>query len=323
MAWWVPPLVLLALWAMYRGANHEDERLTKQLLSIPSQRQISAREASGRSSKADLAMATIPSQTFLMGNSESDSRTKAHEVTLESYEIQSLEVTNRQFARFVEATNFVSTAERNGESQVFDVASKAWRRVAGADWRHPEGPYSSIAGREDWPVVQVSWRDAAAFAAWAGMRLPTEAEWECAARGGRGADRYPWGPDERPNGLYAANYWQGWFPERDLGADGFTSVAPVGSFPANRNGARDMAGNVAEWCADWFDEEYYAISPRVGPRGPHNGSERVVRGGSWLSAENTGSEIEVADRQSARPETTTNALGFRCARSARQPSAPK
>jgi formylglycine-generating enzyme required for sulfatase activity len=223
------------------------------------------------------------------------------------------EVTNQQFSEFVDQTGYITTAQQVGKAQVFDADKRRWSTVAGADWQHPEGPNSSLIGRQMQPAVQVSWHDARAYAAWAKKRLPTEAEWERAARGGLYDTDFPWGREETPGGRYQANYWQGWFPDTDRGVDGFVQLAPVGSFPPNRLGLHDMAGNVWEWCADWYGDTAYQASPTAQPRGPADGTERVLRGGSWLCAENYSPGIRVSTRHHAPPTQCSNHIGFRCA----------
>ena len=258
-------------------------------------------------------MVYIAGGTFLMGSDGGPSyEGPVHEVEVDAFWMDRHEVTVAEFARFVAATGYATDAETFGWSGVFDVETGAWEKADGADWRHPEGPASRAA--DDEPVCQVSWRDGAAYARWAGKRLPTEAEWEFAARGGLAGQTYAWGDDLRPGGRPVANWWQGVFPERDTGEDAFRGRAPVGSFPPNGYGLSDMAGNVWEWCADWYADDYYRVSPRENPTGPDAGSERVLRGGSWMCAENFCSNYRVAARSHATPDSGLNNLGFRCAR---------
>jgi formylglycine-generating enzyme required for sulfatase activity len=258
-------------------------------------------------------MVRVAGRTFLMGSDDGMAdEAPAHRVAVAAFWIDAREVTVAEFARFVAATGYVTDAERFGWSEVFDRAAGEWRRADGADWRHPDGPASAAAPAE--PVTQVSWNDAGRFAAWAGKRLPTEAEFECAARGGLEGKAYAWGDDLEPSGRPPANWWQGEFPARDTGADGFAGRAPVGSFPPNGYGLYDMTGNVWEWCADWFGEGYYAVSPAGSPRGPAAGEERVIRGGSWMCAANYCRGYRVAARSHATPDSGMNNLGFRCAR---------
>jgi formylglycine-generating enzyme required for sulfatase activity len=237
-----------------------------------------------------------------------------HEVEISPFYIDKHEVTVAQFEKFVDATDYRTEAERSGWSGVFDLETGEWKKVDGADWRHPEGP-KSVANPTE-PVCQISWNDAVAFAAWAGKRLPTEAEFEYAARGGLVGKTYAWGDELRPGGKPVANWWQGVFPESNTGEDGFRSRAPVMSFPANGYSLYDMTGNVWEWCADRFGEDYYRRSPAANPIGPEAGDERVIRGGSFLCAENYCSNYRVAGRSFATPDTGLNNLGFRCVRDA-------
>jgi formylglycine-generating enzyme required for sulfatase activity len=258
-------------------------------------------------------MVFIKGGRFLMGTDQGlPLEGPVHEVVVKSFSMDRHEVTVAQFAEFVKATGYKTEAEKFGWSGVFDLKTGEWTKVDGADWRHPEGPSSSAPPDE--PVAQVSWNDALAYAQWAKKRLPTEAEFEYAARGGMAGKKYAWGDDLRPQGKYMANWWQGVFPVRDLGEDGYRRRAPVGSFPPNGYGLYDITGNVWEWCADWFDENYYKKSPRVNPRGPATGEHRVIRGGSWLCSENYCTGYRVAARNHTAPDSGLNNLGFRCVR---------
>lgn len=272
-----------------------------------------------RESQAPTGMVLIPGGRFRMGDDKGlyPEEGPAHDVTVSSFWIDATEVTVAEFARFVEEARFRTDAERFGWSGVFDTRSKRWMKVAGADWRHPEGPDSPPA-RPIEPVTQVSWADAVAYSRWCGKRLPTEAEWERAARGHLRSAPFAWGDQIRPGGHPVANWWQGAFPENDTGEDGFRGRSPVGSFPPNGFGLYDVSGNVWEWCSDWFDPHYYRDSPGKNPRGPSTGAERSMRGGSWLCSEDYCARYRVAARSHATPDSGLNNLGFRCARSARR-----
>jgi formylglycine-generating enzyme required for sulfatase activity len=261
-------------------------------------------------------MIGLPAGRFQMGSDATDlpDARPVHTVRVGGFRLDARHVTNRQFAAFIDATGYLTTAEQTGWSHVFDREPRAWQKVAGADWRHPAGPNSSIAGRDTCPVVQVSWFDAAAYAKWAGKRLPTEAEHEYAARAGLADAVFPWGSEERPEGNYLANYWQGRFAYEDLGRDGFRGLAPVAAFPPNRFGLYDMAGNVWSWCSDWYADDAYLRSPVANPSGPERGDERVLRGGSWQSAKNFRFGIRTAARWQAIPGYRSNHVGFRCAK---------
>ncbi len=222
------------------------------------------------------------------------------------------EVTVGEFARFVKATGYKTEGERFGWGGVFDPEAGTWTKGDGADWRRPEGP--GKPARPDEPVTQVSYADAVAYAEWAGKRLPTEAEWEYAARGGVPDQTYIWGDALRPKGKAVANWWQGTFPSRNTEEDGYLVRAPAGKFAPNGYGLYDMAGNVWEWCADWFGEDYYGQSPPANPAGPAGGEERVIRGGSWLCSENYCQGYRSAARSRSAPDSGLNNLGFRCVR---------
>jgi formylglycine-generating enzyme len=277
--------------------------------------QVPAQETVARSG-VERGMVHIGGGPFLMGSSDDDvfaddGEGPVREVSLPPYWIDATAVSNAEFAAFVAATHYVTDAERFGWSFVFyalldashreaargDVVPAApwWLAVDGASWRHPEGPESSIDDRLDHPVVHVSWRDAAGFAAWAGKRLPTEAEWENAARGGLVQAKYPWGNELRPGGEHRCNIWQGRFPEINTGEDGYLATAPVRAFPPNGYGLYNMAGNVWEWCADWW------------------GRAKVIRGGSYLCHASYCNRYRVAARSSNTVESSTGHMGFRCA----------
>jgi len=266
-------------------------------------------------------MIRLPGGVFMMGSSQVSERDAQplHRVRLGPFWLDAAPVTNRQFQRFVEQTQHETDAERLGSSQVFDRKTGTWNEVAGTNWRHPETPDSSLVGRENHPVVHVTWRDAVAYAAWAHKRLPTEAEWEFAARGGLSDCIFPWGRELNPDGRHLANGWQGHYPQQDLGHDGYRGTSPVKQFPPNRFGLHDMAGNVWNWCSDWYAADHYGASLPANPRGPASGDERVRRGGSWLSAPNYGDALRVAFRGYALPTKSTNHTGFRCARDAKAP----
>lgn len=267
------------------------------------------------------------------------------------------EVTNRQFAEFVAATNYVTVAERPPRAEDFPDAPpenlvagsivftppaesvplrdrtgfahlRWWAYVPGACWRHPAGPGSDLEGHGDDPVVHVAYEDAVAYAAWAGKRLPTEAEWEHAARGGLAGARYPWGDDFKPAERWMANTWQGRFPQENTAEDGFAGVAPVGRFEANAFGLHDMSGNVWEWCSDWYRPDAYATDVKraavtVDPQGPGDSFDpaepgqpkRVQRGGSYLCSEDYCARYIVGTRGKGEVSSGTNHTGFRCVKS--------
>ncbi|MFB7595282.1 formylglycine-generating enzyme family protein [Streptomyces sp. NPDC056160] len=277
----------------------------------------------------------LPGGDFAMGDAfdegyPSDGETPVHTVRLQSFHIDETTVTNAQFATFVKATGHVTDAERHGSSAVFHLAVAApsadvlgnaagapwWINVRGAHWRLPEGGRSDITGRQNHPVVHVSWNDATAYAQWAGKRLPTEAEWEYAARGGLAGRRYAWGDELTPDGRWRCNIWQGRFPHTNTAEDGHLTTAPVKSYRPNGFGLWNTAGNVWEWCSDWFSPSYYAQAPVDDPHGPDTGTVRVIRGGSYLCHESYCNRYRVAARSSNTPESSSGNLGFRCANDA-------
>jgi formylglycine-generating enzyme required for sulfatase activity len=277
----------------------------------------------------------IPAGTFAMGDAfgegyASDGEVPVHAVTLPEFHMDETAVTNAQFASFVKATGHVTDAERFGTSAVFhavvdarsaDIAGPVagtpwWTAVRGATWRHPEGPLSDVSRRPNHPVVHVSWHDASAYAAWAGKRLPTEAEWEYAARGGLDGNRYPWGDELVTRGRWRCNIWQGDFPRSNTLEDGHLTTAPVKTYAANGYGLWNTVGNVWEWCADWFSPDYYQSSPTHEPTGPELGETRVTRGGSYLCHDSYCNRYRVAARSSSTPDSSAGNLGFRCANAA-------
>ena len=258
-----------------------------------------------------------------------DGEGPVHQVSLENYFIDQTAVTNESFSAFVDATGYQSQAEHFGWSFVFhNQIPKAhlkrlsfdrafgiewWAKVEGASWKKPGGPGTNIRKIMNHPVVHISWHDAMAFCQWAGKRLPTEAEWECAARGGKEGSTYPWGNELNPGGKHRCNIWQGKFPEKDVGADGYCGTAPARSFQANDIGLYNMVGNTWDWVADWFDPRYYNQSPFRDPGGPVSGTEKVIRGGSFLCHESYCNRYRNSARSKVSPDSTTCHLGFRCA----------
>jgi sulfatase modifying factor 1 len=310
-------------------------------------------EASPPAVETPEGMVWIPGGTFWMGGDDASMQDAGpvHEVAVDAFWIDRTEVTNRQFAAFVRATGYVTVAERRPDPRDFPDAPPEklvpgslvftppagevslenplawWRYVAGADWRHPEGPETTIQGKDDYPVVQVCWEDAAAYARWARKRLPTEAEWEYAARGGNVRTRFIWGDELRPGGKWQANIWQGRFPDHGSSEDGFPRTAPVGSFPANAFGLFDMAGNVWEWCADWY-RPGYDVGQARNPKGPPSCYDpdepgvpkRVQRGGSFLCTDQYCTRYLPGARGKGAVDTGASHVGFRCVRSARDPA---
>lgn len=282
-------------------------------------------------------MRPIPGGEFLMGTNDpdgwpADGEGPVRAVTLQPFHIDACCVTNEQFNAFVNATGYKTEADRYGWSFVFHlfltrdqlarvtqrvVGSEWWCRIDGATWRHPEGPGSNIKKRWDHPVVHVSWNDANAYGAWAGKRLPTEAEWECAARGGLVQKRYAWGDELTPGGRHFCNIWQGEFPTRNTEEDGYVGTAPAKSFKPNGHGLYNVAGNVWEWTRDWFSRDFHATdSPatRIDPLGPPSGDRKVIRGGSYLCHHSYCNRYRVGARTINTADSSTGNTGFRCVR---------
>lgn len=271
----------------------------------------------------------IDSAEFVMGDHffegyYSDGETPLHKVKLDRFSIDSTPVTNAQFSTFVEDTRYQTEAERSGNSAVFhqnfvgkddDIIRKLdvpwWLSVQGAHWRQPHGKNSTIEGLLDHPVVHISHKDALAYCLWSSRALPTEAQWEYAARGGLAQKRFPWGDVLEPDGQHCANLWQGHFPNNNDASDGFVSTAPVKSFEPNNFGLWQMVGNVWEWCADWFSPSFYKTGSSDNPTGPARGTRRVKRGGSYLCHASYCNRYRVAARSSATPLTSAENIGFR------------
>jgi formylglycine-generating enzyme required for sulfatase activity len=307
-------------------------------------------------------MVWIPGGEFTMGT-DSDlgwtDEKPAHRVRVDGFWMDETDVTNAQFRQFVDATGYLTTAEKPpdaGEilrqlrpgtppprkenlvpgSLVFvptngpvsldgpDAHRQWWKWTPGANWRHPEGPGSNINGRGDHPVIQVSWDDAVAYAKWAGKRLPTEAEWEFAARGGLDNKPYVWGDDKPTDTNIHANIWQGTFPYENTAKDGYERTSPVKAFPSNGYGLYDMSGNVWQWCSDWYERDLYRQRAGQGvivnPTGPERSRnparpftpQRAQRGGSFLCNESYCSRYRPSARHGCSPDTGMSHLGFRC-----------
>lgn len=298
-----------------------------------------------------------PTEMVCGGDQPMDDARPLHRVYLDGFFMDATEVTNEEFDRFAQATGYVTVAERKptheefpevplenlvAGSVVFSPPPRAvplddhyqwWSYVPGANWRHPTGPTSDLKGREKFPVVHISYEDAAAYAKWAGKRLPTEAEFEFAARGGLTGKPYAWGDELKPGGKWPANIYQGKFPEKggDTGEDGFKGIAPVAKFQANGYGLFDVGGNVWEWCSDWYRPDYYSTLAQEGgvahnPRGPASSldpaepreQKRVQRGGSFLCTDQYCTRYMVGTRGKGEVRSASNHLGFRCVKDAEQ-----
>jgi len=306
-------------------------------------------------------MVKLSGGTFLMGTDDEvgfpdDGEGPVREVELKPFYIDVAQVTNAQFAAFIDATGYQTEAEKFGWSFVFHTHLSPkflrqlgpnacppglpwWVAVPGAKWDRPHGERSSLKGLDDHPVVHVSWNDAIAYARWAGKRLPTEAEWEYAARGGREQTRYAWGDHLTPRGKHFCNIWQGKFPEQDTADDGWHGTCPPDAYPANGYGLHNVAGNVWEWCSDWFSADFHVqcSTPNVecqngdaangdsdiahftsniahDPLGPPTGTHKMQRGGSYLCHRSYCNRYRVAARTGNTPDSATTNNGFRCVR---------
>lgn len=276
-------------------------------------------------------LVAVPGGRYRIGDESAwsyprDGEGPVHAVELTAFRIGRYAVTNQQFAEFVEATGWRTDAEKFGWSFVFGgllpddfpptrgvESAPWWRQVMGADWCHPEGPHSNFSDRPSHPVVHISWNDALAYCAWAGTRLPTEAEWEVAARGGLDGQPFPWGDQLEPDGNHRMNVFQGEFPGGNTGADGHLGTAPVDAFSPNGYGLHNACGNVWEWCSDWLDVQYFRESPLRDPAGPSSGSLRVQRGGSYLCHASYCSRYRVSARFGSTPDSSSGNVGFRVA----------
>jgi formylglycine-generating enzyme required for sulfatase activity len=342
-------ILVLTSTLFYFSYNYADSLNEPSALSINSSKKIEG-------------MIWIPGGEFVMGSDSKEAREDekpSHKVKVDSFWIDETPVTNRQFKAFVDATGYVTTAEVAptleeimkqvppgtpkppaealiAASLVFTPPKKAiplnnsmawWDWVPGANWRHPTGPGSHLEGKEDHPVVQVSWFDAVAYAKWAGKRLPTEAEWEYAAQGGKGNTLFVWGDEPFSENEPQANIWQGVFPHKSTKANGYFGTTAVKSFKPNPYGLYDMAGNVWEWCSDWYKAGYYqeeknkglSVNPQgastsFDPQEPY-AEKRVHRGGSFLCHDSYCKGYRVTARMKTGPDTSLNHLGFRCVKS--------
>ena len=298
----------------------------------------------GKAEETSAGMVLIKGGTFKMGSEEFPDAKPLHDVTVSSFFMDDHEVTNTEFRKFVETTGYITVAERPLDpkdypgvpvdrlvpgSAVFTPTSQKvslndpmqwWQYINGASWRHPKGVGSSIKSHENDPVVQVSYTDAVAYAEWAGKRLPTEAEWEYAARAGKNFSKYYWGNELKPKGKWAANIYQGSFPDNNTLEDGYKDIAPVKSFSANAFGLYDMEGNVWEWCADYYRPDYYNHSAAKNPKGPADSFDpeepgtvkKVQRGGSFICSDAYCNRYKAGSRGKGEINSAGNNIGFRC-----------
>ncbi|GHT43329.1 hypothetical protein FACS189443_6960 [Planctomycetales bacterium] len=348
---WIFLFVIIAacVWRGYKPETPRNNDTPTRVIPQNSEQQ----EKSGTQEikkSSDSSMVALSGGVFLMGSDQAEEKDQrpAHQVRLAPFRIDIHEVTNQRFQQFIVETKYQTSAEVNGWSYVFDSEHQTWVRMTGASWKNPNGKtdeFTELRSQDHFPVVHISWDDAQAYCRWAKKRLPTEAEWEYAAKGGLVDAVYPWGNERVINGKHQANYWQGWYPKENTVADGYQLLAPVQSFPPNRYGLYDMGGNVWEWCNDGYAANYYSRSPPDNPQGPEtsdteaalvaqlrltqkngryvaeeldgleNVPYRVIRGGSCFSAENSDAGYRTTAR-GCQPQTLSfQDVGFRCAES--------
>lgn len=350
---WIAVVLMSVLLACAQALNDTDEFATASVqkkdtclsCKTPSRTRALVHAANFSSSKEGntAEMVFIKGGSFTMGSNEFEDSKPLHTVSVSSFLMDEHEVTNAQFSAFVKATGYKTVAEQPLDPADYPGVPKEqliigsgvftppdhpvslhdpmqwWSYVGGANWRHPKGPSSSIAGRDNEPVVQVCYEDAVAYAKWAGKRLPTEAEWEYAARGGK-QTKYYWGNELKPNGKWAANIFQGSFPNHNTEEDGYAEVAPVKTFVPNSFGLYDMEGNVWEWCSDLYRPDYYKNSNTRNPKGPANSYDpgepgvvkHVQRGGSFLCSDQYCVRYKAGSRGKGETLSASNNLGFRC-----------
>ncbi len=329
-------------------ADQTDIPVCETGVAMPSRAAYFKPDSTGLAAKAGSVpgMVAIPGGDFTMGSSAFEDTQPLHPVHVDAFLMDEHEVTNAEFAAFVKATHYVTVAERSLNpadfpgvpaadlvpgSAVFTPPTQPislenplrwWTYVPGTNWKHPKGPGSSYQPKD--PVVHVSYEDAAAYAKWAGKRLPTEAEWEFAARAGNPKPTlYYWGNELKPQGQWVANIHQGHFPDHNAREDGFAELSPVKTYPANAYGLYDMEGNVWEWCSDYYRPDYYAQSPRDNPKGPKDSYDpqepgavkRVQRGGSFLCSDQYCIRYKAGSRGKGEVSSGSNNLGFRCVKS--------
>ena len=284
------------------------------------------------SNQSSEGMALVKGGEYILGASdgrgfEADGEGPVRKVEVKTFLIDKCTVTNAEFAAFVSDTGYITEAEFYGSSFVFYrflspsilkdspmsvVDAPWWRSVTGSSWKRPEGPGSTINRRKSHPVIHVSWNDATAYSQWAAKRLPTETEWEIAACGGLENSTYPWGNDLLPDAKHMCNIWQGNFPDHNTEEDGYSGPSPAKSFPANGYGLYNTCGNVWEWCSDWFGNKYLYENVKNNPLGPTSGTQKVIKGGSYLCHDSYCNRYRIAARSANTPDSSTGNLGFRC-----------